>query len=44
MDEEERDLATCYPTMHNSVEIFAAITGKSCERKEQEEEKEVCSK
>jgi len=29
MDEREKDLVTCYPTIHNSVEIFAALTGKS---------------
>lgn len=29
MDEKEKDLTTCYPIIHNSVKIFAAITGKS---------------
>lgn len=32
MDKKEKDLATCYPIIHNSVEIFAAITGKSCDQ------------
>lgn len=29
MDEKEKDLAICYPVIHNSMKIFAAITGKS---------------
>ncbi|TGZ50588.1 hypothetical protein DBV15_08089 [Temnothorax longispinosus] len=29
MDKKGKDLAICYPTIHNSVEIFAAITGES---------------
>lgn len=34
MDAKEKDLATCYPTIHNSVEIFEAITGKSRDQME----------
>lgn len=29
MDDREKDLVTYYPIIHNSVEIFAAIIGKS---------------
>lgn len=36
MDKKEKDLATCYPIIHNSVEIFGAITGKSRDQVERE--------
>jgi len=36
MDKAEKDLVTCYPTIHNSVEIFAALTGKSHDQVERE--------
>jgi len=36
MDEREKDLVTYYPTIHNSVEIFAALTGKSRNQMERE--------
>lgn len=29
MDEKEKDRVICYPIIHNSVKIFAAITSKS---------------
>ncbi|XP_072764395.1 hydrocephalus-inducing protein-like [Anoplolepis gracilipes] len=35
--EEKRSLTTCYPTIHNSVKIFVALTGiKSYDQREQE--------
>ncbi|XP_067203900.1 hydrocephalus-inducing protein-like [Linepithema humile] len=37
MDEKkERNLVMCYPIIHNSVKIFAAVTSKSCDLMEQE--------
>lgn len=36
MDDTEKDLTTCYPTIHNSVEIFTAIAGKSRDQVERE--------
>jgi len=36
MDERKKDLVTCYPTIHNSVKIFAALTGKSRDQVERE--------
>lgn len=36
MDEKKRSLTTCYPIIHNSVEIFVVLTGiKSCDQREQ---------